>query len=74
MCCDFLEALGMTFSCDQPNIANYGRFYPENVITDGSKVTMVCNSGTEILYGDGQMTCRNGTWIGDYPICVVKGR
>ena len=70
----YLLTVAVRLPCDLPFPADYGTFYPtKNTFLDGESTTMMCNSGMKLLNGNGVLTCRNSSWLGSYPICVVKG-
>ena len=70
----YLSTVAVRLPCDLPVPADYGTFYPtKHTFLDGESTTMMCNSGMKLLNGNGVLTCRNSSWLGSYPICVVKG-
>ena len=70
----YLSTVAVRLPCDSPVPADYGTFYPtKHTFLDGESTTMMCNSGMKLLNGNGVLTCRNSSWLGSYPICVVKG-
>ncbi|XP_074660537.1 sushi, von Willebrand factor type A, EGF and pentraxin domain-containing protein 1-like [Tubulanus polymorphus] len=56
-------------SCSGVNVEGATVSNPAPVYPHGYRIDITCNSGYYKISGDDQLTCDDGTWLGDLPNC-----